>query len=251
MTEYHTKYSKINPSLYDSDVRRVKSRKILRVIQDFSKKNTGDSRCLEVGCSTGVNTIFLSDHMLECIGVDIDAPALKHARLHSPSNTGFVEGDAMNLPFGEGVFDIVICNHVYEHLPDSKLLMDEIFRCLKPGGFCYFGAGNKYAVMEGHYKLPFLSWLPRSLSHVYLMVTKKGSRYYEKHLSYFALKRLVRNFSVTDYTIRIIREPDRFGAGDMIKSNSAVTKIPVGLLRASLPLIPTFIFILEKPCRKE
>ena len=40
----------------------------------------------------------------------------------------------MKLSFKENSFDIVICTHVYEHVPNSKKLFDEIYRVLKPGG---------------------------------------------------------------------------------------------------------------------
>jgi len=43
--------------------------------------------------------------------------------------------DITNLPFEEGIFDAVICNHVLEHIPDDKKALDEIYRILKPGGF--------------------------------------------------------------------------------------------------------------------
>jgi hypothetical protein len=54
---------------------------------------------------------------------------------------------------------------------------------LKEEGFCYFSAGNKYMVIEGHDGLPFLSWIPKSLLHFYLKVTEEGDFYYEAHRS--------------------------------------------------------------------
>jgi SAM-dependent methyltransferase len=43
--------------------------------------------------------------------------------------------DVQNLPFDDKDYDIVICNHVLEHVPDDKKAMSEILRVLKPGGF--------------------------------------------------------------------------------------------------------------------
>jgi ubiquinone/menaquinone biosynthesis C-methylase UbiE len=246
VTTYQTNYSGINPSLYSENTRKIKAKKILAVLNDLPDLQYAACRTLEVGCSTGINTNFLAEYCMECIGIDIDEKALRYASDHAHFRAQFLAGDAMHLPFHDNSFDVVICNHVYEHVPDSSRLMEEIFRILRPGGVCYLAAGNKYSVIEGHYFLPFLSWLPKSVANLYLKVTKKGTTYYEKHLSYFKLKRLVYRFSINDYTVRILKEPDRFGAEDMISTDSIIRKIPSLVFVLLKPLIPTYIFILKK-----
>ena len=94
---------------------------------------------------------------------------------------------------------MVVCAHVYEHVPDARRLMAEIWRLLRPGGVCYFAAGNRLSIMEPHYRLPFLSWLPPSAADRYLRVTGKGNSYYERHATLWGLKRLTRDFTVIDY----------------------------------------------------
>lgn len=42
--------------------------------------------------------------------------------------------DITSLPLKENEFDIVLCYHVLEHIPNDKKAMQEIFRILKPGG---------------------------------------------------------------------------------------------------------------------
>lgn len=39
------------------------------------------------------------------------------------------------MPFENDIFDVVLCNHVLEHVEDDILAMQEIARVLKPGGF--------------------------------------------------------------------------------------------------------------------
>jgi SAM-dependent methyltransferase len=41
----------------------------------------------------------------------------------------------MNLPFADGTFDAVICNHVLEHVSDDRLALAELHRVLRPGGW--------------------------------------------------------------------------------------------------------------------
>lgn len=38
------------------------------------------------------------------------------------------------MPFGNAEFDLVICSHVLEHIPDDRAAMEELFRITKPGG---------------------------------------------------------------------------------------------------------------------
>lgn len=45
-----------------------------------------------------------------------------------------VKLDVQNIPFDENTFDVVICNHVLEHVEDDKQAMEELFRITKKGG---------------------------------------------------------------------------------------------------------------------
>lgn len=247
MTGYQLDYSLKDSSLCDNDARTIKAKKIFSVVNDFILKDPGTCRCLDIGCSAGINTNFLAGQVGDSIGIDIDEPAVKTGYFRKKSNSDFVIGDAIHLPFKDGVYDIVICNHVYEHVPDADALMEEIFRILKPDGFCYFSAGNRFCIMEPHYQLPLLSWFPKPAANIYLCLVNRQRPYYENLLSYFGLKNLIARFSLTDYTIKIIENPERFNADDMIGEKSLIRKIPRSVIKLLIPLIPTYIFILTKP----
>lgn len=49
-----------------------------------------------------------------------------------------VEADICNLPFDDNTFDVILCNHVLEHIPDDHKAMQELFRVLTPGGWGVF-----------------------------------------------------------------------------------------------------------------
>lgn len=57
------------------------------------------------------------------VTADIESPLAK------------VKMDIHEIPFNGDVFDIVLCNHVLEHVRDDIQAMREIYRVLKPGGF--------------------------------------------------------------------------------------------------------------------
>jgi SAM-dependent methyltransferase len=52
--------------------------------------------------------------------------------LHSP--LADIKADICELPFGDNNFDLILCNHVLEHIPDDRKAMQELFRVLKPKG---------------------------------------------------------------------------------------------------------------------
>jgi SAM-dependent methyltransferase len=45
-----------------------------------------------------------------------------------------VKADICNLPFEDNAYDLILCNHVLEHIPDDTKAMQELYRVLKPGG---------------------------------------------------------------------------------------------------------------------
>ena len=49
-----------------------------------------------------------------------------------------VKADICNLPFEDDSYDVVLCNHVLEHIPDDTQAMRELYRVLKPGGWGIF-----------------------------------------------------------------------------------------------------------------
>ncbi len=68
------------------------------------------------------------------------------AWLRSRPGLGYVSADLMmpnvdfrldltSIPFRDSSFDAIICNHVFEHIPDDARAMAELFRVLKPGAW--------------------------------------------------------------------------------------------------------------------
>lgn len=49
-----------------------------------------------------------------------------------------VKADICNLPFGDDSYDVILCNHVLEHIPDDTKAMQELYRVMKPGGYGVF-----------------------------------------------------------------------------------------------------------------
>lgn len=69
---------------------------------------------------------FKKMNNLEYITTDLNSPLAD------------VKADICNLPFSDNEFDVILCNHVLEHIPDDTKAMNELYRILKPGGYGIF-----------------------------------------------------------------------------------------------------------------
>ena len=183
--DYQRDLSLVSPILLDRAHKQPKVDKMLSVLCAAGVINTKggvpvrQGHAIDIGCSRGFFVEGLAPYYETVIGADIDLHALRLAESErSTKNLLYIQGDSQRLPLTLSSMDLVICNHVYEHVPSAEILMDEIFRILKPGGICYFGAASRLIIMEPHYHLPFLSWLPKPLAHRYMRLFERGDFYF-------------------------------------------------------------------------
>lgn len=246
---YQYGFSEMHRDVYfDDDGRMKKAGKMIRIIKDALGENLEGRSALDIGCSTGVICKALSGHFGSVMGIDIDAGAIQQATSRFASPTiSFEMADAMDTGLPSESFDVVICAHVYEHVPDPGRMLVEIDRVLKPGGICCFAAENKLVFREGDYGLPFLAILPKPLANVYLRLTRRGSSYYETLYTCWKLKKLVKGFTIIDFTKRVVEDPGRYGISDELPSGSIRQKLALAVLDHAYWLFPTYLWILEKP----
>jgi ubiquinone/menaquinone biosynthesis C-methylase UbiE len=64
-------------------------------------------------------------------------------RLGLENEVRLVAGDMLELPFGEGGFDVVVCPSVIEHLPAQRRACEEMLRVCKKGGVVVVSTDNK------------------------------------------------------------------------------------------------------------
>jgi len=246
--DYQLNYSELKPSVFNSDRRARKAETIARVCRDFvGSDDLSRLHLLDVGSSSGIIDNYLADSFGHVTGIDIDAPAMAHARnTFQKANLTFQQGDAMRIDWPDDSFDVVVCTQIYEHVPDAGRMFNEIYRVLRPGGFCYFAGNNRIMLMEPHYKLPFLSLLPRPVAHWYMRVTGKGDFYHELHFTHWTLKRLCGKFRIVNYSAQVVAEPEKFGVGYMLRTGSTKWRVARFIARY-LPWASPAIWILQKP----
>ena len=203
---------------------------------------------LDLGSSTG----FITDEVARAggavVGVDIDKPGLARSKKRFGEDRSFLAARGEALPFRDESFDVIVFNHIYEHTVDPIPVMGEIERVLKPDGAVYLGLANRFGVMEPHYRLPFLSYLPPGAADRYVRALGRSNQYHERLRSRRALRRLCDGLLPWDYTYTVMAEPQAFLADDTIRGWKA--RVPVRAWRLAQPIFPTFLWVAVKGDRQ-
>lgn len=98
----------------------------------------GEISTLEVGSGSGRLSCFLASRGYHTTCLDYSPNALRVAQnnYRLAKNEGiFVMGDAEKLPFLKGSFDVVLSTGLLEHFVDPQLVVNEMARVMKPGGY--------------------------------------------------------------------------------------------------------------------
>lgn len=225
--------------------RHLKAEKIWRLRQ----LNATDEpvRPLEVGCgSGGISHWFATHPSLHCVVTAVDAVDSRQA--HDGYTYQTVQG--VELPFNDEQFDIVITNHVIEHVGDATVQLGhlkEIRRVLAPAGVGYLAVPNRWMMTESHYRIGFLSWLPRPWRSPCLRWRGKGDFYDCEPLEMGELEGLLQSANLAYENISIAGARAVFDIEHPRKwSTRLLSATPDPLLLPLKSIIPTLIYRLGK-----
>src|SRR5262247_1696730 len=137
---------------YTIDERNPKRQQLLaRALEPSTREvlaklpRIANARCLDLGCGQGNTTRLLAEAIgsTDCIGVEYDAALVEYAAAQvNPAGVSFQQGDATRLPFPDASFDVVFCRYLMIHLTDPLLVVREMLRVLRPGGFAVAYEGD-------------------------------------------------------------------------------------------------------------
>lgn len=154
------------------------------------------------------------------------------------------------LPFKDESFDVVITNHVIEHVGESDAQLHhlcEIKRVLKKDGVAYLAVPNRWMLVEPHYQLIFLSWLPKKYRSKYLKKMRNIDFY---DCEPFEKKQLENLFDIVDFSyqnqtiqaLKIFLQDERENHKFLYYM---FLFIPDFVLRVFLGVIPTLIYTMK------
>lgn len=198
---------------------------------------------LEVGTGSGGIANYFGTHpYLHC---EVDAVDVHDNRVVTEGYS-YQQVHNSSLPFPDEIFDVVISNHVIEHVGDELAQVThlaELRRVLRPDGIGYLAVPNRWMLVEPHYRLAFLSWLPRAMRTQYLRMMRKGDQYDCEPLQMRQLERMLTNALFSYHNICIdalrttleIERPSSWGA-------RVLAMLPDGILAPARRIIPTLIY---------
>jgi SAM-dependent methyltransferase len=100
-----------------------------------SRLDVAGLRVLEVGAGTGRDSVAIARRGAEVWTLDYSEESLRIMRAASPDESlRIVAGDATQLPFADGSFDVVFHQGLLEHFRDPSILLRENHRVLRAGG---------------------------------------------------------------------------------------------------------------------
>ena len=154
-------------------------------IEDFfTKSNLGTpstpAKVLDAGCGDGINLLGLNNIArkrswdISIYGSDYNPIRLERAA-HFSFVKETVESSLDDIPYADDWFDVVLCNHVIEHIPQDKKVLLELKRIIRPGGLFILGVPNEgcaLAQLRNHIIQPSLL---KSTDHVNFYTEKSIS----------------------------------------------------------------------------
>ena len=230
-------------AILDSDSRRLKAQKIASLVE--SARPLKGARLLDIGAGSG----HIASNLRGFVGEEGEVWAVD-VNDQRQTNEGyrFKPVTGTDLPFEDDAFDVVLSNHVIEHVGDRAAQLHhlgEIRRVLAPGGVCYLAVPNRWGLVEPHFRLPFLSWIPAGLRDPYVRAARRGSHYDCNLPTRGQATRLFeqagfRHEDATIAAMRVLRELETMSTATRLLCSS-----PDWLLRALQPANPTMIFLLS------
>lgn len=108
-------------------------------------------RCLEIGCGTGKNTLWLMEKAVHLTAADLSEGMLAKAKekINAP-HVNFVQTDiTAEWPFDRDNYDLATFSLVLEHIEALEPVLKNVYQSLRNGGWLYIGELHPFKQYQG------------------------------------------------------------------------------------------------------
>ena len=233
-------------AVLDLKSRRLKAIKIERLLDLRTRRQP--MRMLEIGTGSGGIAHYFATH--PDLRIEVDAVDIVDNRLVSDAYR-FELVSGTDLPYADQIFDVVLTNHVIEHVGNAdaqRRHLCEIRRVLRVDGVGYLAVPNRWQFVEPHYRLALLSWWPRSWRSTYLKMFRDAEFYDCEPLSTGEVERLLRDsgFVYGGLGVGALRQTLELEYPADSALRRVFDRIPDAWIQAVAPIIPTLIYRFER-----
>ncbi|HKT31703.1 MAG TPA: class I SAM-dependent methyltransferase [Gammaproteobacteria bacterium] len=231
-------------AVLDLQSRNLKAMKIERLLDLDSRPQP--LKILEIGTGAGGIAHYFGTHpQLRCEVTAVDVCDNRIVR----SGYQYRQVQGVELPFDSASFDVVLTNHVIEHVGNvdaQQKHLQEVRRVMKNDGLGYLAVPNRWMLIEPHYRLAFLSWLPHAWRTPYLRLMHKGNFYDVEPMQ---LRQLERLLAATGFRFNNICIQAWRVTFDIERPHTLSTRLlrstPDFFLKPLRRIIPTLIYRIE------
>jgi 2-polyprenyl-3-methyl-5-hydroxy-6-metoxy-1,4-benzoquinol methylase len=207
----------IDPFTIQKDFKNDFHQRRLNYTIDLIKNHNSESKLklLDLGCGQGLFTNSFKNEFTnyDVYGLDHSITAIEFANSNF-DNIDFVVADAYYPPFEDEYFDIIVCNNIWEHVPDPLNMLNAIRRILKPNGQLIISTPSRYRI--------------GNLTRVFLGKEVSMSKHH-----------------ITEYTVGQMREQLKFGGFKINKTYSPPIKEVGWKIRVAKVLVSLFLKIVK------
>jgi ubiquinone/menaquinone biosynthesis C-methylase UbiE len=135
--------------VYDTNENKTRDLEAVSVIETLS--NIHFDTCLEIGCGTGKNTIWLADKAKQITAVDLTLEMIEKAKLKVQSqNVHFVIADILeDWSFANQQFDLATFSLVLEHIENLDAIFEKLNSVIKANGYVYISELHPFKQYAG------------------------------------------------------------------------------------------------------
>ncbi|MEK0423379.1 MAG: hypothetical protein RLZ95_1289 [Bacteroidota bacterium] len=135
--------------IYDTNENKTRDLEAISLKENLNNQNF--KHCLEIGCGTGKNTVWLETIAEQITAVDLTPEMVEKAKKKIKTNkVQFVIADInKEWDFANMQYDLATFSLVLEHIENLNPIFEKLSHCIQPSGYVYIGELHPFKQYAG------------------------------------------------------------------------------------------------------